>query len=264
MSKTVSRTVIRKVEDLVVNCYVRRELNQEHAIHLGELIEEGVRLPPILITKGNVVVDGRHRIQGYELNGIKTVKCQIVQVSDEIELISCSYRANTDGSLLPRKADTEHTVAMLLEKSVPMKDIGELLGLPPGLARRYCQGVKSRANRAKMQRARDDVAEGMSVPKAAEKHGVNPDKLREHVSGRRRRKTPTSDITAGLTATFRSLSQRNAAICRRVMTQFEDGDISEAQATVIFDKLERLLKQSTRSVTDWRNRFKVVIDTTTK
>jgi hypothetical protein len=61
------RTISVRIEDLQMNLFVRWQLNEEHALYLAELIENGVLLPPIKITPDMVVIDGRHRIEAHIL-----------------------------------------------------------------------------------------------------------------------------------------------------------------------------------------------------
>ncbi len=262
-SRSRGRVVTRKIEDLKIKCYVRKELDQDHVLHLAELLEDGVNLDPIQITKGNIVVAGRHRIEAHLLVDRETIRCELVQVSDEVEMISMAFKENAGGPLPPKRQDIEHTVAMLLDRNVAMKNIGDILGLPAGLTRRYCQEVKSRVSRAKMQHARGAVAGGMSPTKAAEKFGVKLDTLRAHVSGRkRRRQNAVAEIKATLTKTYRGLGQKNANACRKVIDQFQDGDLTEKQAREVIGKVKLLLVKSTRSVEDWEGRFEALVSTT--
>jgi ParB-like chromosome segregation protein Spo0J len=250
------RSVTRKISDLLIKCYVRAKLDEEWVMHLAELIQNKVSLPPILITRDNVVIDGRHRVEAHQLNDLKEIVCEIVDITDEINLISQAFKENTGGALPSKPKDIEHVVSMLLERNVPMKDISNLLGLPTNLVRRYCKDVKSRIARAKMQRARDAVSSGMTSPRAAEEFGVDLETLRAHISGSRRRKQNLAmEIKTGLTKTYRGLGQKNANACRKVVEQYQDGDITEKQVIAVFNQIDGLIRRSHQSVEGWRARF---------
>jgi len=247
------------LKDLQTNLFVRKALNQDHALYLAELIENGVKLPPIKITRERVVIDGRHRVEAYDLNKIEEIECEIVDIHDETELIAEAYKANVGGPLPPTPQDTEHTVMMLLERGESKKRIGELLGLPAGMARRYITDVQSRMTRAKMQRAGAAVTEGgLTVSKAAEQYDVDVEKLKEFLSGHRRKSKGIVEIQRGLTKTHKSLSQKNAALIRSLLDKFEDGDVTEKQVRDIFAHIEHLQKRSARGVADWKKRFDAV------
>ena len=66
--KVNSKTV--RLADLHTNLFVRKALDQAHAMQLGELIEAGVNMKdPIEVTEKDdllEIVDGRHSKEGYE------------------------------------------------------------------------------------------------------------------------------------------------------------------------------------------------------
>ncbi|KKT24670.1 MAG: hypothetical protein UW07_C0010G0027 [Candidatus Nomurabacteria bacterium GW2011_GWF2_43_8] len=229
------------LKDLKLNLFVRQALNQDHALFLGELLENGVNLPPIRITRKREVIDGRHRIEAYELNNRTEIEAEIVDIETESELIAEAYRANIGGSLPPTTQDTEHTIMLLLERGETMKRIGELLGLPAGMARKYINSVKSKISRQKLMKA------------AA---AITDEKLKEVLSGhRRKQKQGVAEVQRGLTKTYKSLGSKNAALIRSLLEKYEDGDVTERQVRDIFAHIERLQKRSARAVSDWKKRF---------
>lgn len=250
-----------KLADLKANLFVRRELNQEHALYLAELIETGVEMnDPIEITEDLMVVDGRHRKEAFELNNVAEVKVRVLEFENEAEMIAYAYKANTGGSLPPSQSDTEHTVVVLLERGESKKRIGELLGLPAGLARKYVNQIESKANRAKVQRAVAAVVEGgLSAVKAAEQYGADLEKVKEALSPKKKGKANgIAEARRNLTRLFRSVSQKHSHLIRSLLDKYEDGDVTEKQVREVIDHLESLQKQSARSVADWRKRFDAV------
>lgn len=245
------------VADLKVNLFVRKEIDVEHALIMSLLMAEDVVFPPIKITEDNIVIDGRHRIEAYELNKITTVKCEVVEVENETDLIAQAYRANTGGSKPPTLADTEHTISILLERGESMVNIAKLLGLPTNMTRRYAQEVKSRMSRAKLVRAATAVTDGgLTIAKAAEKEGVDLDKLKEMLSGRRnKQKWGMPQVKRELTKLYRSIGSKNASTMRRLLDKYQDGDVTEKQVREVFSQLKALQKRSARSITDWEKRF---------
>lgn len=258
MAKPKIETVALK--DLQTNLFVRKALNQEHALYLAELLENGVELPPIKITQDRVVIDGRHRIEACQVALRKEIEAEIVTVRDETDLIVEAYKANVGGPLPPSRDDTEHTVMMLLERGEPKKKIAELLGLPAGMARRYVNDVQSKASRAKLQRAAAAVTDGgLTVARAAEQYGASVEKLKEMLSGRRRKhKEGIAEIRRNFTKLYKSVGLKNANAIKRLLEKHEDGDVTEKQARDIFTHIEHLQKESSRKVADWRKRFEAM------
>ena len=65
-----------QIADLNTNLFVRKELDVEHALYLAELIENGTPMRDLIEVTDtadhtNIVVDGRHRKDAYELAKIK-------------------------------------------------------------------------------------------------------------------------------------------------------------------------------------------------
>ncbi len=249
-----------KISDIQTNLFVRQQLDPDHAMYLGELLESGVKLPAIKLTEDLMMVDGRHRTEAHELAKIKEIDAEIWKYDSEEELIADAYRANTGGPKPPTPADTEHTIMLLLERKESMKRIGELLNMPAGLARKYATEVKSRMNRQKIQQAAAAVTDGgLTVSKAAEQYDVEAEKLKEVLSGRRRKhKNGVQDLHRQLTFNYKSISQKNAASMRSLLDKFEDGDVTAKQAREIITHLKNLQKQSSRALHDWEKRFEAI------
>lgn len=261
----VKKTTTVKLADLKLNLFVRQELDQDHVWYLTQLIENGTKLPPIDITEDNSVVDGRHRIEAYELNKIEEIEARVLVFENQSEMIAYAFRANgSDGPKRPTVQDTEHTVELLLENSETIKNIAELLALPPSLTRKFVTEIKSRLNRIKIQKARNAVSEGrLTTPKAAEEYGVDLEKLKEVLSGTRRgAKKGVAELQRALTSNYKTLGLKSAAAVRRLLDKFEDGDVSEKQVREIFKHLDDLMKRSRRSMSDWEKRFEAKVNPT--
>jgi DNA-binding transcriptional MerR regulator len=251
MAKTIA------LKDLKTNLFVRSRLDQDWAIHLGELLDAGEKLKPIEINQENVVIDGRHRIEAHELNNLTEIEYTVTHTKDENDLIARAYRANLGGSLPPRAEDTEHTIRLLLQREEPIKTIAEMLGLPPSITRRYAAIVRSKDERAKVHRAVMAVTEGgLNAAQAAEQHGADVEKVREALGGKsKKHKRGIEEMQRALTQQFKSNSQKIAALMRSVFEKYEDGDVSARHVGDIIDHIDNLLKRSNRNLADWKKRF---------
>lgn len=252
-------TKVVKLTDIQTNLFVRKALNQDHVLYLAELIENNVEMKDLIeVTEDFQLVEGRHRKEAYELNGVKEVKVKILEFEDDGEMIAYAYKANTGGSLPPSPQDTEHTVMLLLGRGETRKHISELLCLPLEMTRRYVKEVQSKAVRAKIAQAAAAVTEGgLTVLKAAEHYSVDLDRLKDKLSGGKRgpHKRGVEEIQCGLTRTYKSLSSKNAALIRSLLEKYEDGDVTEQQMRDIFAHIEQLQKRSIRAIGDWKQRF---------
>ncbi len=250
-----------RLSTLHTNLFVRKELNQDHVLYLAELIENGVEMnDPIEVVendKGNIVIDGRHRKEAYELNGVEATKVRVLIFEDEAEMIAYAFKKNAGGSLPPSAADTEHVIMLLFERGETQKKIAERLGLPTTLVRKYIQFVRSKIARQKIQKAISAVVDcGLTIAQAAQKYEVEINKLKDALSGRRKKqKQGLPQVKSDVTRSHKSLSSRNAALMRNLFEKYEDGDLTESQVNEIFAQIQSLQKRAVRTLSDWQKRF---------
>lgn len=252
-----SRTVTRNIADLNTEFFVRKALDADWACHLALILDGGTELEPIWITPDNRVIDGRHRIEAHLLAKRTEIKCKIVEVANEIELIVLALKANMGSGLPAQSQDIEHTISMLLARGVPKKDLIDLIPLPAKLVRKYINEVESKAERARLQKAALAVeSEGLSVAKAAELHSVSEEKLKRSIFPKRKKKSSgASEVKREATKLYRSIGLKNAAVCRKLMEAYEDGDVQMKEVLAMFDHMEHLQQQSGRALADWKKRF---------
>lgn len=261
MSSNRKEVVLEQIGNLVLNLFVRKELNPDRVIFLAEMIQNGEKLHPIKINRQRMVIDGRHRIEAHDLNNLKEIECTILDINDEAEIISEAFKSNLGGALPPTPEDTEHAVELLLKRGESKKRIAELLALPIGMAKKFVTDVQSRMNRVKKQQAAAAVTEGgLTMQQAATKYDIDIEQLRDFMSGfKKKNKQGIDALQRTLTVLYKSLGQKNAASLRRTIEKFEDGDVTEKQVREIFVHLEQLQKKSARAVADWKRRFEASV-----
>lgn len=248
------------IKDIDFRLFVRKELDQDRILTLAELIESGVTLDPILVNRQNVGIDGRHRVAAHTLMDMSEIEVKVVDVTDEAEIIAMAYNSNTGGSLPPKQEDTEHTVMMLLSRGVTKKRIGEMLGLKAPLARRYIAEVESKAARKQIMKAAAAVTDGgLTLGKAAEQYQVDPEKLKEVLSGHRKKhKAGFPEMQRNVTWQFKSMSSKTAALFRKLFEKHEDGDVTPGQVLEIIEHVKSLQRKASRAVADWEKRFEAL------
>ncbi|HLD70428.1 MAG TPA: ParB N-terminal domain-containing protein [Negativicutes bacterium] len=251
-----------KISELQINTYVRKEINQDHALMLALLLENKVKLPPIQVTSALIVIDGRHRIEAHQINNLAEIEVELVDIKDENELISAAYRANMGGSLPPTPQDTEHTVRTLLDRGMPKKDIPDSLGLPVNMVRSYINKIASKVKRQNLQKAEYAVIEkNVTRAQAAEEFGVDEQDLKRYMQeGRKKKKSGLSDIERNIQHLHQSLSNQTTRTFKRLSTLFEDGDASAKDVQNFLDMVESRLQAMTRLNKDRRTRFDVQVN----
>lgn len=257
MKSKGTRTV--QLADIQTNLFVRKELDQDWALQLAELIESGQEMKDLIeVTEENgslEMVDGRHRKWGYELNKIEEVKVKVLEFESQAELIAYAYNANK-GSKPPSASDTEHTIREIGKLGTGIKKIADMLQLPVKLIQKYLEDIKAKDKRSALRRGEELVREqNFTISNAAQEVGVRPEELRGFLGGHRRRKGDLADVQRSLTQLYRSVGAKNTRMIKKLLSQFEVGEFSKKQVNDVFDQLERLQKQSGKVVADARTRF---------
>lgn len=246
--------------DLKLNLFVRQALDTDRVVSLAELIEAGIELDRIITTADNTVIDGRHRIEAYELAGVEApLKVEVwdVDSSDVALMISLAYQANLGGALPPKAEDTEHTVLQLLQLKKGYKVIADLLHLPPSLAKRYVDKLVQKQKKLRLQQAVTAVAdEGLTMAKAAERFAVEPEDLKQIIQGHKKKaKDDVVQIGEALTSRFRSVGQQNSRLVQKLFAQYQDGDLSEAQVRDVLKRIRSSQAQAAKTLAEQERRF---------
>jgi len=253
MSKKI-RTV--KIEDIKQEVFVRKELSEDRWLQFAMWIDEGVDVGRPTLTEKYVVIDGRHRIRAFQYLGKKEIECEIVDLKDEVDMISEAWKANQGGALPPTQEDTELTVHELDKRGVKVQEIAKLLGLPPGITRTYIKNIRSKNKRITIKRAADAVAVGgLRATESAEKHKVPLRDLQQYLKKAPPDPKGIPQIKRRLSHQYKSLAQKNGALLGDLMKKLEDGDASEVQVFGLLTHIERLQLQGHNTISNWRQRF---------
>lgn len=251
-------TRLLRLEEIQQTFFVRKALDQDNVLALAELYEAGTELPPIKVAAETLeLIDGRHRIGALDLLNRTTVMAELVPVGSRAEMIAMAFVANYGGALKPTRADIEHTIELLLEQGLNQARIMEMIPLPKSVARKYLMNVRSNVLKRNVNRAVLAVADGgISVADAADKFGVDPDRLREEIRGKRKsRKKDFVGVKSALTNRFKSLSLRNANLVKNILVQYGDGEATEAQVEELLDAITHSIRRMAKSHEDWVKRF---------
>lgn len=254
------------ISDIKPNLFVRKALNMDHVSMLANIMRiDKEKLPDPVVNQDKVLIDGRHRTAAAKSLGWKEIEVEIVNVTDEVEMISMAFKANDGGSLPPTDADKEHTIEMLIDRDESHHAIAKLLGLDLHLVRHYVKGVKSRMSAKRMLQARSAVGnKDMTVTKAAEAYKVDIHRLRRHVRGVDGPPDGIRGIRNKIKQSHKSLSMKNAYVCSDVLDRFDDGILTEKQAINVFDYIESLQTNHAELLKGWRDRFGAKINSKVK
>lgn len=257
------RSVTVLIEDIGVDFYVRKELDADWALQLALLVESGVDLDPIFLTRDKKMIDGRHRIEAHTIAGKKEIKAKYVDAENDVDLLVFALQCNMGSGKPASKDDIEHTMQGLLDRGVPKRELTGLLPmLPEKVVRAYLKDLEARHNRAKLTKAATAVVEGgLNLSKAAEQYQVSPDELKGLLSNRTRRhisKNGVEEMKRGFSKTYQAQGGRTAKSLRRLLEMYGDGDVTHRQVLEMFKHLDHLIKQAGRAIENHRKRFEAM------
>jgi hypothetical protein len=255
---------------------VRQVLDDDRVIYLAELYEGGVNVEPIkviLVTpkaanpsdQKYAFVDGRHRAAGRALLGLPTIEAEVVSAEelDMAGLYAESLKANWGGAKPPTRQDIRHTIQRMLESGATFNRVRAALAfLPPSVFRRYAADAMSSIGKHKMLMALEAIAGGMKLPAAAEKYGIDPEKLRDAITGQKKKGKTTqimlSENKMFVTNALRSANQKVAGKMKALLVKVEDSEMPVHVMMDIIEAWESSVSASQHRIKDWKERLQSI------
>lgn len=247
------------LHEITVDFFVRRSLSEDHILQLAAIVEAGENLTPIILNDKYQVIDGRHRFKAYELANKTTIPCEIHKDLMRGEQILEALVSNMGGSMPPTQSDIRLAIQNMMAAGLKHNKILEGVPLPRATCRRYIADAMSKANKDKIRNAIEAVTDAeMSVADAAIKHGVSIEDLRTEIRGKKKKVKEDAfgmpKIKASITTRYRSSSQYNTALFRKLMDSYMDGECSFTQVMDTLDLTEKAITNQAKSCAEWRQR----------
>jgi len=187
-----------KLEDIVIDptIYPREQPNYAKIDEYKELIEDGVKFPPIVINKRtNHLIDGYHRFRAYKSLGVLEVEAEIIDIPEEFEWVEAIGRNTRHG--LPLKRDEvkqtfkEHYLST--EGKIKPEEMARRLGVSKRTIYRWINEVSGKTGveyeKATHKLSGEEVNKIIEMYKSgnytrkeiAEKFNVTPDRVNQIV-----------------------------------------------------------------------------------
>lgn len=246
------------IDSVVEEFFVRTALDDNHVLHLATLYEGGAKLPAVIVARErNRLIDGRHRLAALKLLDKKSIDVEWDEETDDGVLIARALRANIGGSLPPTNADISYAMTQMiaagLTYSVIMKDFSSVW--PPAVIRKYYAEAATSIRSKAVIKAKEAVLNGMTVGEAAMTFKVKLDVLKSAIAGKKVRKSGTSEYKRQLSSIFRSRGGSMGGVMKRLLRQYEDGEMTYGSLQQVLDYADTCCKNTTDSVRGWRKRF---------
>ena len=208
--------------------------------------------------------DGRHRKAALDHLGRKNADCILIEPMKFVDQIIDAFAKNVSGSPFPpTRADIVFVMKQLLEAGTANAHIQRLFEsfYQPSHVRKLLKDAHSNLAKAKMAKAKQAVAHGgLTVKDAAEEHGVEPERLKEEITGvkKRRKSLGISDIKNEISNRHKGNSAKNISIFRDLFAKFEDGEISETHVMEVLLHVQRINTDAGKRVNSWVERFETI------
>lgn len=247
------------IDSIIADTFVRVRVDDEHVLHLACLYEGGTKLPPIKVLRaGSRLIDGRHRLKALKMLEKTTVEVEWVEEADTANMLVQALQANIGGSLPPSNTDIVYAMQQMMEAGMVNSAIAKQFSSywPPSVIRKFINDAASALYKTRMVRAKAAVIDdGMTLTEAAQANGVKVDQLKNHLGGKKTRKTAVGDINGQISKAFKSRGQQVAGVLKNVQQKFDDGDLSWNAIDHILAHCEKAHKSHGISLRDWRTRF---------
>jgi len=123
-----------KIADIVIdsNIYPRETPDNAKIAEYKELIDDGVKFPPIVVNKRTMhLIDGYHRYRAYKSLGLLDIETELIDIPENMEWLEAIYRNTKHGIPLKRKEVKElfKKYFKLLDGKVDTEMLAEKLGV---------------------------------------------------------------------------------------------------------------------------------------
>lgn len=263
-----------KLDQIVNKFDVRVALDNDRVIQFAGLYEGGVSLPPVRLVKTDeseyAYIDGRTRgaARAYlNLLDVPAVICNGSLRDNPVELFAEALESNWGGAKPPSQLDIQHTIVRMLECGASQTTIRTRLHfLPNGVARAHVATARGTLSKRRLSKALDAVAEGLSVPAAAEQFKLNVDIVKNAISGKKGKWGKNRSDEVQLATDLKSyiskaLFSANAGIGKKIeglLKKVDDGDVSSKTASGVIKAWHEHLRKTSIRIADWDARLNAI------
>lgn len=256
----MSKIIVVKLSDLKKDFYIREKLVEEHWFLMAELMDAGVKFPPIEITEDRNVEEGRHRIRAAEYLGRETIEAVIVPDKGELESVSHSLEVNYGGSLPPTTEDLIHTFTYLIQKSIPREKIIQQFSkfIPKSVVGTYFQKASSNVTNKRVYEAINLIKEnGLDIHEAAKKVGLKSIAQIKNEIDRRLGdiKPKIPNFKAIFASKFANFNTSNGHLISQLRIAYKNAEISAETVADTLKTLGDLISNTNKVYQDWQARF---------
>lgn len=237
---------------------IRSTLNQEHVLYLWGLIDAGTELPPIKITKDNVIIDGRHRREAYIDAGIQIIKAEIIETDGTLSIVKRALQENIGGPLPPTKLDLYRSMLILVEKKYSKQRIVDefSLILPVRLVRSCYEHALWKSKNRKVNEALDLIRKSNLTPeKAAQLLDIPLQSIKDKLADRKTNMAGDANMRGTLQTMFSHFNKTLSRKISEIFQRYDDGELTKLDSEGTLKFLAKLIANQNRMYADWNKRW---------
>lgn len=255
--------IMQNIEDISQDLFVREKLDDDRVWYWVERFQNAPEsVHPIEITQDGSLTDGRHRIAAAELCDRTEIRAYIYPVKNKGEQIKRAFLSNVspDSPKPPTKADAILTIKQMIGQHMKKNEIIDTMAkmFPVSTSKGLYDEARHAIYRDNLRDAKRSVLDdGNTIIVAATTFGIDPDKLREELGGKKKKKdvmTP-GEFNRDLSSHYRSHGQKVRTIFTKVDKLYNDGELSKANVIEIYEYAIKSARQKLRDLTDKAKRF---------
>jgi len=132
--------------DQIVFCkelYPRDELDNENVNAYRDAIE---KLPPITLSKDNILIDGYHRLTAHRLEGYTEIEAEILDITDKKEILIEAIRRNTTHGKQLTKKEKHHWAKQMFQQGFDKPRIATELSVSGKSVDRWVKSLEDDQN----------------------------------------------------------------------------------------------------------------------
>ncbi len=259
------KVIEAKIADLHPLFYVRQKLDDDYVLTLASMIEGGVELEPIRITRDMGIIDGRHRIAAHDMNNLLTIKAVVEDVGDDfLALMARAVSYNVGGSLPQTRQDLELIMSQLIEKGVSYNKIVQTFSplFPKTMIRAAHAHASWGINQKKVQRAIALIVEkGANIDAASQVIGIDKKAIEEALMKRKERIEARGngqwlgEQKRTIGNQFTRFNKVNGRYISSIFKEYDSGEITLQDAENFFGYVGKLVSNVNHIWVDWEKRW---------
>lgn len=123
--------------------YPRNELDNENVNSYRDAID---KLPPITLSKDNILIDGYHRLTAHRLEGFTEIEAEILDITDEKDILLEAIRRNTTHGKQLTKKEKHHWAKKMFQQGFDKPVIAKELSVSDKSVGRWVKPLEDDQN----------------------------------------------------------------------------------------------------------------------